>query len=232
MYRKNKIAAIIPARKANDKVTELNLKYLGDQPLITYTISAALESNFIDKIFLSTEDNYIAKLAKQYNIEVPFLRPIETTKPGVTSKDVAIYMLNEISEVFDVILLLMPNAPFRGHDIIDAGIEYLINNNKEKLRTVSKLKDFFISETELDERNQSLGDEIEFPNYSEKTVVGGGMYIYKFDGLLKKDANLPCDNFYIPRHEATLINSLYDLLIAERLVNINNSLINTLTDVT
>ena len=236
MYKKNRIAAIIPAKKSNDNIAELNLKYLGEKPLITYTIKAASESDLIDKVFLSTEDTSVSKLAKQYDIDVPFLRPMELTKPSVTAKEVAIFMLNKINELFDVILILMPNAPFRDHDIIDSGIKFLVDNNLEKLRSVSKLRDYFIPDNHLENENENendkRGNRKEFPNFSEKTVVAGGMYIYKFDRLFKHNDELEFEDFYIPRHESMLIKSLYDLLIAERLVNLNTNLINTLTDST
>ncbi len=232
MYKNKEVAAIIPARKSHDSIDELNLKFLGDRPLISYTIQSAIESTLIDKVFLSTEDRSIAELAKDYDIEVPFYRPIELTEPTVTAKEVAIYMLKEMREKYDIILILMPNAPFRSSEVIDSGIRYLVDHQLEKLRTVTKIRDFFIKE-EISHK-KLLKDELEkeFPNFSEKTVVAGGMYIYEYESLISKNDAVNFKNFFIPRHESTLIKSLYDLLIAERLVNLNSDLIKTLTDST
>ena len=232
MYKNKEVAAIIPARKSNDSIDELNLKFLGDKPLISYTIQSAIDSTFVDKVFLSTEDSSISELARNYDIEVPFFRPVELTKQSVTAKEVAIYMLKEIKERFDIILILLPNAPFRSFEVIDSGITYLIDNQLEKLRTVTKIKDFFINEDITETKLLKQEQEREFPKFSEKTIVAGGMYIYKFERLFNNDDNTNFTNFYIPRHESMLIKSLYDLLIAERLVNLNTNLIKTLTDST
>lgn len=232
MYKNKEVAAIIPARKSNDSIDELNLKFLGDKPLIFYTIQSAIDSTLIDKVYLSTEDISIAELAKDYDIEVPFYRPVELTKPSVTAKEVAIYTLREMKDKYDIILILMPNAPFRSFEVIDSGIRHLVDNQLEKLRTVTKIKDYFINEEISQIKLQKDKPEREFPNFSEKTVVAGGMYIYKFERLVSKNDELNFHNFFIPRHESTLIKSLYDLLIAERLVNLNSNLIKTLTDST
>jgi len=233
MYKNKKIIAIVPARKSNDTIEELNLKHLGDRPLISYTLESAVKSSLIDKVYLSTEDEGISDLASEYDIEVPFLRPLELTKKTVTAREVAAHMLSQLSEDFDVVIILMPNAPFRGSNIIDEGIRFTIDNNYEKIRGVSKLKDYFLSEIEIKgENNSNLIRGANTPQLVERTVVAGGVYIYQTSRLLLKNDTLPFENYFIPRHESTLIKSLYDLLIAERLVNLNNLLIASLIEST
>ncbi len=229
MFQNKKIISIIPAKKDNNNIDQLNLKDLGGKPLISYTIKAAQKSKFIDEIYLSTEDSKIASLAENYGIEVPSLRPDKLNKKNTSSLDVASFVLRAINKSFDFVLILLPNAPFRDSNIIDQAIEFMIENSYEKVRGVKLIEDYFLykdSYESVDERNFENGYGL--PRLHEQTIVGGGMYLYSSDRLLSSEDNLPWTNFIIPEHNAILIKSLYDLLVTERLVNLNQSLIDSL----
>ncbi|MAS50320.1 MAG: hypothetical protein CL712_00065, partial [Chloroflexi bacterium] len=103
MFQNKKIISIIPAKKDNNNIDQLNLKDLGGKPLISYTIKAAQKSKFIDEIYLSTEDSKIASLAENYGIEVPSLRPDKLSKKNTSSLDVASFVLRAINKSFDFV---------------------------------------------------------------------------------------------------------------------------------
>ena len=65
--------AIIPARGGSKGLPGKNIKLLGGLPLICHSIKAALKSNLIDRVIVSTEDNEIASIAKDCGAEVPFI---------------------------------------------------------------------------------------------------------------------------------------------------------------
>ena len=71
-----KIIGIIPARGGSKSVPRKNIKKLGNKPLIYWSIKAALESN-LDRVIVSTDNQEIAKIAKKYGAETPFIRPRE-----------------------------------------------------------------------------------------------------------------------------------------------------------
>ena len=127
MYKNKKILAVIPARAQNDKIDQLNLKTLG-KPLVSYTIDAALESRYIDNIYLSTENHELMNLANQLGVKTPFQRPDELDKPGITARDVTIDLLGSLNERYDYTIILWPNAPFRGSNVIDEAIESIVQN--------------------------------------------------------------------------------------------------------
>ena len=70
-----KYLGLITARKNSKRVPNKNIKMLCGKPLMAYTIEAALASSCLDRIIVSTEDEEIAFLARQWKAEVPFLRP-------------------------------------------------------------------------------------------------------------------------------------------------------------
>ena len=69
--------AFIFARGGSKGLPGKNIKYLLGKPLIAYSIEAALASKGIDRVFVSTDDEEIANIAKEHGAEVPFLRPKE-----------------------------------------------------------------------------------------------------------------------------------------------------------
>ena len=67
--------AIIPARAGSKGVVGKNTRFLGDMPLIAHTIRAAIKSDKVDRVIVSTDCQTIAKISMEYGAEVPFLRP-------------------------------------------------------------------------------------------------------------------------------------------------------------
>ena len=79
-----KILAFIPARSGSKRIPKRNIKLLKGKPLIAYTIEAAKKSKYINRIVVSTDSEEIANIAKQFDAEVPFLRPGNISKADST----------------------------------------------------------------------------------------------------------------------------------------------------
>ena len=60
------IAALIPARGGSKGVPRKNIKKIAGHPLLAYSIAACEKSKYIDKIFVSTDDEEIARISKEY----------------------------------------------------------------------------------------------------------------------------------------------------------------------
>ena len=234
MYKGKTILAVIPARGHNDNIDQLNLKTLAGKPLISYTIQAANQSKYIDHVIVSTEDENIASLVEKLGASVPFLRPMELIKSGITTLEVVSHVLKNIKNQYDITIILLPNAPFRGTNIIDKAIEYMIKNKYKKVQGITNKKDYYLYKN--DKKYQSLNSLLggEKNSFSELYTIGGGIYIYRTDILLKDDEykNIEFGNFSIHEHNSRLIRSLYDLLLAERLIKIEESLVDSLINST
>ena len=68
---------MIPARGESKRIPRKNIKDFFGQPMIAYSIKAALKSNFFDQVIVSTDDAEIAEVAKYFGASVPFVRPDE-----------------------------------------------------------------------------------------------------------------------------------------------------------
>lgn len=69
--------AIIPARGGSKRIPRKNIKLFNGKPMIAWSIEVAKCSDLFDHIIVSTDDDEIAEVAKNWGAEVPFMRPQE-----------------------------------------------------------------------------------------------------------------------------------------------------------
>jgi CMP-N-acetylneuraminic acid synthetase len=115
------IAAIIPVRSKSE--VDAN------EELIRKSIEAAKASNYIDRVILAADDKNIAKQAKGWGAEAPFVRPPELSAKGVRSDEVLKYCLEQLeadSYYPDLIVPLEVTYPFRPAGLLDKLIERLM----------------------------------------------------------------------------------------------------------
>lgn len=121
--------AIIPARGGSKRIPRKNIKEFCGKPILAYSIEAALNSNLFDEVMVSTDNNEIAKIAKQYGASVPFLRSAETANDFAILKDVLNEVLakyKELEKSFDEVCCILPTAPLvetvdiiKSHEILE-----------------------------------------------------------------------------------------------------------------
>ena len=82
---KGSVVAVIPARGGSKGLPRKNLLPLAGQPLIAHTIQAAVRAERVERVIVTTDDEEIAGVAREWGAETPFLRPESYTTPsGVT----------------------------------------------------------------------------------------------------------------------------------------------------
>jgi N-acylneuraminate cytidylyltransferase len=137
-----KLIALIPARQGSKRVTGKNIRPLHGHPLIAYTIAAALDSGVCDRVMVSTDTEDIARIARHYGADVPFLRPeamAADRSPDIEWLEFTIDQLAERGVTFDCFALLRPTSPFRTSDTIRrAWQSFLADRAVDSLRAVEK----------------------------------------------------------------------------------------------
>lgn len=106
---------IIPARGGSKRIPRKNIKPFMGKPIMTYSIEAALQSGLFDEVMVSTDDEEIAAIAKQYGANVPFLRSETTANDYATTADVINEVLDNymnMGKIFDSFTCLYSTAPF------------------------------------------------------------------------------------------------------------------------
>jgi N-acylneuraminate cytidylyltransferase len=128
----NNILAIIPARGGSKGVPRKNIRPLAGSPLIAYTIREAKKSQYISRIIVSTDCEETIGIAKQYEVEVPFVRPKELSRDNVQDFPVCEHAIKLLSEkdgyIPGMVVWLRPTSPFREVKHIDEAVKILISN--------------------------------------------------------------------------------------------------------
>jgi len=108
--------ALIPARSGSKRVPNKNILKLNGHPLIAYSIAAALEAGLFSTVFVSTESQEYAEIAKHYGAEVSFLRPKEFAldlSPDIDWVKFTLSKLASDKRLFDHFSILRPTSPLR-----------------------------------------------------------------------------------------------------------------------
>lgn len=82
--------AVIPARGGSKRIPHKNIKDFNGQPLIAYSIKTALDTGLFSEVIVSTDDQEIAEVAKEYGASVPFLRDAELSNDFTGTMPVAV----------------------------------------------------------------------------------------------------------------------------------------------
>ena len=119
---------IIPARGGSKRIPGKNIKEFNGMPIIAYSIMAAIESNCFDRVIVSTDDDKIAKVAKDYGAEIPFIRPKELSNDYVETIPVIKHAIewfegNNISIKY--VCCLYATAPFIQSQILSKAYQQL-----------------------------------------------------------------------------------------------------------
>ena len=111
MIRGEQVTAIIPVRGGSKGIPRKNLYIFGKYSLLERSIQIALKSNFIDKLFVSTDDNEMYKIASKYNVNTKNLRKKELSNDTASTIDVIRDVIEEqhISKGF-ILLLQVTSA--------------------------------------------------------------------------------------------------------------------------
>lgn len=135
--------AIIPARGGSKGLPGKNIRMLKGKPLIAYTIEAALASQYITRVIVSTDDEEIAKISIQYGAECPFMRPKYLASDESLGIDAIKYTIEKIEEnenlKIDRFIILQPTSPLRTTRDIDNSIELF--NSKDADSVISYCKE-------------------------------------------------------------------------------------------
>lgn len=85
--------AIIPARGGSKRIPGKNIRIFAGKPMVAWPIAAAMDSGCFDRIVVSTDNPEIARVAREYGAEVPFMRPAELSDDLTSTAPVAAHAL-------------------------------------------------------------------------------------------------------------------------------------------
>ena len=230
MKNLEEVLAIIPARGGSKGVPRKNVKLMNGYPMIYYTIDAALNSKFITRTIVSTDDAEIAEVAKKYKVDI-IIRPKELAQDAAPTLPVLKHAVRYLKETEnyhpDIALLLFPTYPLRRSEDIDKVIEKLIETKAESVCSVYETDKhpYWMSKLEGDKsfffrnRKTRISRRQDLPKYY---MLGGGIFAYYTKNLMKlKNTHFSLrDNRVIimPAEQCIDVDNPKDFIIAEALM--------------
>ncbi len=132
MKQKIEVLAVIPARGGSKSIPHKNIRLFAGHPLIAYSIAAGLQAMTVTRTLVSTDDEEIASISREYGAEVPFLRPAKYSQDKTLDLPVFQHALNWLSAnqnyYPDVVIQLRPTSPVRPHNCIDDAVKILLDH--------------------------------------------------------------------------------------------------------
>lgn len=219
------LVAIIPARGGSKRIPRKNIRTFLGQPIIAYSIKAALESKCFAEVMVSTDDHEIAEIAKSFGAVVPFLRSEQNSDDYSGLAEVVCEVLEQykhLEKEFDAFCCLLPTAPFVTSKRLLEGKEHLFKSGADTVVPVTKFS-YPIQRAMKIENDGSL--KMFWPeNYEKRSqdlepaYHDIGQFYWAKTGALQKTMRFFCENtkpLLIPEMEVQDIDSEEDWKIAE-----------------
>ncbi|SEA51860.1 N-acylneuraminate cytidylyltransferase [Pseudobutyrivibrio sp. ACV-2] len=196
--------AFIPARGGSKGVPGKNIKEICGKPLIAWTIEAAKKAKCIDRVIVTTDDETIAAVAKEYGAEVPFMRPAELSSDTASAIDVYLhateFVMNETGEKIDKFMVLLPTVPLRTEKHIEEAIAQFKADDATTLISFAEAEVpaswYHVTDENGRVHNAGFGTGVTMSNRQNNEtyiVPNGAIYILDYD-LLKNNRTYYCDN--------------------------------------
>lgn len=189
------IIAIIPARGGSKGIPQKNIIDLGGLPLLAWSIRVARAAKVLDEVYVSTDDDEIAKIAKEYGARVPFLRPKELATDKATTIDAISHFILKLkmeNNCPDIVVLLQPTQPFRSVETIIKAIEAykLTGSGVVSVSRVAEhpvlMRYFDKSTSVLTRLLGNVNSTVRRQDFSEVYRVNGAVYVNSVEDYLQK----------------------------------------------
>jgi CMP-N,N'-diacetyllegionaminic acid synthase len=226
-----RVLGIIPARGGSKGIPRKNLALLNGKPLLAYTAEAAMRSELLTKVLLSTDDQEIAEYGRSLGVEVPFLRPAELAQDSSRTIDALLHVLqclHSAGETYDAVFILQPTSPLRTVGDIDGAIGLLARTGCDSV----------ISFTDVGGRHPARMRSIDHegrvvnPPFVEKIegmprqelpryyVRDGAVYVTRVPVLVNQGSiqGSDCRAWIMPEWRACNIDSTFDFFITEQVL--------------
>lgn len=221
------ILAVITARSGSKGLPRKNVLPLAGKPLIAWSIEAALKLEQISRVIVSTDDEEIAEVSRNYGADIPFVRSSELATDEASGVDVVIDALKRAQEYYgekyDWVLLLQPTSPLRSVEDIQSSINIAEIEGVDSVIGVKEVSEYPQWMKAIDDNgciSDYCPDLIKTTNRQEidiPYIINGAIYLTKASLLLQSG------HFYggvtkayiMPQERSIDIDNLMDFNMAE-----------------
>ena len=217
--------ALIPARGGSKGIPRKNIRSIAGKPLIAWTIEAARAAEGIERVVVSTEDEEIAEVAREWGAESPFMRPAELASdeaPGIAP------VLHAVEQLpgHDDLVLLQATSPLRTAAQIDALLAFARESGASSVVSVREVDDhpawmFYRDANGGLDRYDTTADAARRQDLSELFTLNGAMYWNTAARLRETETLVDEDTlgFVMDTESSVDIDTMLDWRIAELLLS-------------
>jgi N-acylneuraminate cytidylyltransferase len=154
------IVGFVFARGGSKGLPKKNIRPLAGKPLLAHSIEIARRSQFIERIFVSTDSPEIAAIGCAWGAEVPFIRPAELASDTAPEWLAWRHGIREVEQRFgrrvDILVSLPTTAPLRTVEDVDGAIERMLSTSADIVITVTEsVRSPFFNMVLLDESQRA-----------------------------------------------------------------------------
>lgn len=222
-----RILGLIPARGGSKRLPRKNALPLAGKPLLAWTIEAANAAQGIDRVVLSTDDEELTHIGREYGADIPFVRPADLASDHASSQAVILHALNTLQaqdDHYDYVALLQPTSPLRNAQDIDNAITLRHDTQADAVISVCPV-DHPPEWSNVLPSNGSLADfyrpgirDIRSQDLPQSYRLNGAIYLYSCARLSTASSLIMDDNSYayiMPRERSIDIDCTMDFEIAQ-----------------
>lgn len=219
--------AIIPIRSGSKGLKDKNIRELNGKPLVAYSIECAIQSEAFERVFVSTDSQYYADIARTYGADCSFLRSMETSTDSASTWDAVREVIRHFEGkriFFDEISLLQATSPLRNVSDVTKSIELFYTKHADAVESVTEmdhsplwaniLPEDGCMDNFFDEKFGHLPRQA-LPKYYR---INGAIYHIKRSILDKKDHEMfrkKCYAYIMPKERSIDIDTEFDFMLAE-----------------
>jgi pseudaminic acid cytidylyltransferase len=202
--------AIIPARGGSKRIPRKNIKSFLGKPIIAHSIEAALKSGLFDEVMVSTDDEEIAQISRQYGASVPFLRSEQNSNDYASTVDVLVEVIEEYQNKgvqYEIGCCIYPTAPLIQIDKLAEANKLLLEQGYYSVFPVVKYSYPIWRSLKINDSNKVLMNWPEYQYSRSQDLMAayhdaGQFYWFKVDRILQNKA------LFTTNSGAVLLNEL------------------------
>ena len=230
------IACVIGARGGSEGLKHKNIKLINGKPLIGWSIEQAYACERFKRVFVSTDCQNIALVAKSFGAEVPFMRPKEFANNSAGKWDVWHHALQSYEKYYgeslDILVDLDCTSPLREPNDIQNAIDLFLRNDVDAVFSICEArKNPYFNLVELENDNLIISKKLNQPivrrqdapkvfEHVASIYVLSAKYLQSGTGLLSGRTM----GYDIGQHKSLDIDSEFDFRLVEFLMKQGESL--------
>ena len=227
------VVALVTARGNSKSIPGKNLATVAGKPLIAWTIEAARRAAGVGRVVVSTDDDRIASVARQWHAETPFRRPAELAEDDSPHIDVMLHAVRWLEEHEgckpDYMLLLQPTSPLRTTEDVEAVIRIASETDVDGVVSVCPVHDhpYLTKRITDDGLLANLVDSgiayLRRQDLPPAYCLNGALYLMKREALLEQKTFNPARMapYVMPRERSLDIDDPWDLHVIDRMLSGN-----------